>query len=87
MLFRSQQYIEKNQIDITRGIDLTGQKFGKLTVLEIDKEETLRRRTTSSNKKLYWKCKCDCGNIITTVGTSLRNGSTKSCGCLQKEIA
>lgn len=82
-----QQYIEKNQIDITRGIDLTGQKFGKLTVLEIDKEETLRRRTTSSNKKLYWKCKCDCGNIITTVGTSLRNGSTKSCGCLQKEIA
>lgn len=35
----------------------------------------------------YWKCKCDCGNIITVRGTNLRNGKTKSCGCLSKEKA
>jgi len=48
-----QQYIEKNQVDITRGIDISGQKFGKLTVLEVDEEETLKKREISSCKKLY----------------------------------
>ena len=33
-----------------------------------------------------WDCKCDCGNEITTLGTSLRRGDTKSCGCYRKEV-
>lgn len=58
-------------------IDLTGQKFGKLSVLEITSE----RR----NRQVVWKCQCDCGNITYVVSQSLRTGHTQSCGCSQKE--
>ena len=54
--------------------DLTGQKFNKLTVLYRAKENT-----KSGNAK--WHCICDCGNECDVVGTSLRSGHTKSCGC------
>ena len=57
-------------------IDLTGQKFGKLTVIERDMQYR--------DKGVYWKCVCECGNEKTILGTSLRSGATKSCGCLQK---
>ena len=73
-----------NQININNGIDLTGQKFGRLTVLELDKAETLKHRT-KTNKKFYWKCQCECGNIVSTIGSHLRDGTTQSCGCLMKE--
>ena len=56
-------------------IDLTNQKYNNLTVLE-------RIPNTSPIK---WKCKCDCGNECVVRGTYLRNGHTKSCGCLQKQ--
>lgn len=59
--------------------DITGQRFGKLTVLE----KTEKR---ASNRSIIWKCKCDCGNICEVSRDSLRKG-TKSCGCLQKEKA
>ena len=59
-------------------IDLTGQKFGRLTVLEIIPE----RR----NKRIYWKCQCDCGAIVEVDGNRLRSGNTQSCGCLHKEL-
>ena len=58
-------------------IDLTGQKFNKLTVIE----KTNERR----NRQVVWKCKCDCGNISYVVGQALRTGHTKSCGCLNYE--
>lgn len=57
--------------------DLTGQKFGKLIVLEITPE----RR----NRQVVWKCLCECGNITYVVGQALRTGHTKSCGCSQIE--
>ena len=60
-------------------IDLTGQRFGRLTVLRVS------GRTPS--KKVKWMCKCDCGRIIEVQGTASRNGHTQSCGCLQKERA
>lgn len=61
-------------------IDLTGQKFGKLTVI--------KRDVSVLSKESYWICNCDCGkNNISILGKSLRDGSTKSCGCIQKEIA
>lgn len=61
--------------------DISGQKFGRLTALEIDVEKT---KTHSST---YWKCQCDCGNIKSISLNRLRNGSTKSCGCYRKEVA
>ena len=54
-------------------IDLTGQTINKIQVLE----EAPKR-----GRKIYWKCKCFCGNIFEVDGTSLRSGHTKSCGCL-----
>jgi len=55
-------------------IDMTAQKFGKLTAVHL-----LRKKN-----RIYWKCKCDCGNNTTVASASLRNGNTTSCGCLQK---
>lgn len=61
--------------------DLIGQKFGRLTVIK-------RGPNTKSGNAQWW-CKCDCGNPeLTLVAASrLKKGETKSCGCLQKEIA
>ena len=60
-----------------RLIDLTGQKFNRLTVLEKD--------TAKKSKNACWICQCECGNIVSVQGVHLRNGHTKSCGCLQRE--
>ena len=56
-------------------IDMSGQKYGKLTVLEYNKNQ------------YKWKCKCDCGNITYVTSDSLRSGHTKSCGCLRYDFA
>lgn len=61
-------------------IDLTGQKIGRLTVLQ-------RTSRKSTSGEYYWLCKCDCGNEKEVLGGCLRRGTTKSCGCLQKEKA
>lgn len=58
-------------------IDMTGKKYGKLTVIEKDGGDTAGAR---------WKCVCDCGNVITVRGTNLRRGLTTSCGCHQKNV-
>jgi len=57
--------------------DLSGQQFGRLTVLEY--------AGTSSNKHSLYLCKCECGNEKIIHGTSLTQGKTKSCGCLHRE--
>lgn len=61
-------------------IDLTGQKFGRLTVI----------KCVGNNKDkghfYYWLCRCNCGNFKETRGTSLQNGATQSCGCLSREM-
>lgn len=59
--------------------DLTGQRFGRLSVLELDS-----KRFNGSRYVYYWRCHCDCGNVC-TVSTHGLTGGTKSCGCLQKE--
>lgn len=58
-------------------IDITGQKFNKLTVIS--------KIENSFSKKARWLCKCDCGNYAEVSGDNLRNGSVKSCGCLIAE--
>jgi len=62
------------------GRDLTGQKFGKLTVIE----EAERPKTYTSTGA-YWLCRCECGREKVISANSLRQGDTKSCGCWQKE--
>jgi len=59
--------------------DIKGQRFGRLVALEI-----LDKRTKSGDA--YWKCECDCGNITEVSKNRLSNGTTKSCGCLQREL-
>lgn len=54
-------------------IDLTGERFGRLTVIE---------RAESNKYGAIWKCSCDCGNRVSVAGVKLRNGHTRSCGCL-----
>lgn len=58
----------------SKRLDLTGKRFGKLTVIAyagVDEEQ----------KCSMWKCRCDCGKITTVRGGSLTYGTTKSCGC------
>jgi hypothetical protein len=59
-------------------IDITGQQFGDLTVIELSDKR-------SNNGTYLWKCQCICGNIIYVLSTSLRAGYYKSCGCKQEE--
>lgn len=58
-------------------IDLIGQRFGNLVVLEF----TDRR----SNKGIIWKCQCDCGATTYVSSCNLRSNHTKSCGCYRKK--
>jgi len=61
--------------------DISLLKFGRLTALGIG-----YRKKYIGCSVIYWKCKCECGIIKYIDGRSLRNGTTKSCGCLNKEI-
>lgn len=61
--------------------DLTGLRFGKLTVIQRDED-----LYENDKKFLMWKCKCDCGNIVVLKGKHLKNGNTKSCGCLRSQV-
>lgn len=63
---------------MTRKIDLTGQIFGRLTVI--------KRVINDSGGNCRWLCKCECGNIKEIVGTVLRDRRSTSCGCLHKEV-
>lgn len=59
--------------------DLTGQRFGRL----VAKYPTDKRLCSS----VVWHCECDCGKSCDVATVNLRNGSTKSCGCLHREAA
>jgi hypothetical protein len=62
-------------------IDLLGQKFGKLTVIE----EAEPRIYDNGHRKNMWKCRCECGNVTIVPVDRLMGGHTKSCGCLRNE--
>lgn len=59
-----------------RLIDLTGQRYGRLTAI---------KRSGLKTGRVAWLCQCDCGNQIVTTSNLLRTGHTKSCGCLSNE--
>jgi hypothetical protein len=60
-------------------IDLTGKKFGRLTVL--------RYAGRTSHRQALWRCKCVCGNESDVRRSNLITGKAKSCGCLSAEKA
>lgn len=60
-------------------IDLSNQKFNKLTVLK----QISKKKSPSGTTKIFWLCKCDCGNQCIVEGNALKTGNTKSCGCIQ----
>jgi hypothetical protein len=67
-------------------MDLTGDKYGSLTVLE----EAPKRRTSGGSRR-YWKCVCDCGEVVEVYHSNLRGGLVLTCGCsrglLPKEVS
>lgn len=71
---------------MTNYIDLTGKRFGKLTVIKLDHKEQRYYKNKKSGFYYYWLCKCDCGNYKVINREKLNSGNTKSCGCLHKEI-
>lgn len=58
--------------------DLTGRRFGRLTVIEIAPRNP-------SSPSTRWYCQCDCGNKTIAYAPMLKNGTKLSCGCLKKE--
>ena len=61
--------------------DLTGQRFGRLSVIERAENGTDYRGTPVTR----WRCQCDCGREVITLARSLASGETTSCGCAGKE--
>lgn len=59
-------------------IDLTGRRFGRLTVL--------KQAGTSPSGERRWLCHCDCGKELTVFAGNLRRGRTQSCGCYHKDV-
>ena len=63
-------------------VDEVNNKYGNLTVIGRD--------MSKNTEGAYWICKCECGNLTSVLGTNLRRGNVKSCGCLksagEKEI-
>lgn len=58
--------------------DLTGKRFGRLTVL---------KRVGTINRRAIWQCRCDCGKKTDVRSIDLLNGNTKSCGCMHNHFA
>lgn len=59
-----------------RRIDITGQRFGRWTVVDFDKVQ---------NETAHWNCVCDCGGTNSVSSSHLRRGTSVSCGCYHKE--
>lgn len=59
--------------------DLTGRRFGRLTVIKVSGRD--------ERKNVLWSCQCSCGGKTVVRSHSLLRGNTKSCGCLKKDAA
>ncbi|MQA17456.1 MAG: hypothetical protein GEV09_26155, partial [Pseudonocardiaceae bacterium] len=63
-------------------IDLTGQRFGRLVVVERAANYIYRPNVQFAQ----WRCRCDCGAETVAQGNRLRTGHTQSCGCKQRDV-
>ena len=75
--------LQKEKAREANFLDLTGQRFGRLTV----KKEADKYISPQGLKFVQWLCKCDCGNDTIVLATNLKKGTTKSCGCYNIEQA
>lgn len=62
---------------LSPAIDRTGQRYGRLTVVE--------RAENTAARAARWLCRCDCGKTTTVMGRLLGSATTQSCGCLRDE--
>ncbi|KRM73382.1 AP2 domain-containing protein [Secundilactobacillus collinoides] len=65
---------------MSKRIDLTNRRFGRLVVLQFDSRNAV-------NQNAMWLCQCDCGERVVVDGVRLRSGTTRSCGCLRRELS
>lgn len=71
----------KHEVGEKRIRNLTGQKFGRLFVLQM-----VKGRSSTGKSKVMCECLCDCGNPCIVASSNLKTGHTKSCGCYNKEV-
>ncbi len=64
-----------------RGVDLVGRRFGRVLV------EARDGHIGTKTRRIRWRCLCDCGGVTYASSASLKRGSVRSCGCLQREVA
>lgn len=62
---------------MARGIDFTGQRFGRLVAIS--------RAGVNARKQVLWRYRCDCGGEKVAVASEVKRGKTQSCGCLAQE--
>lgn len=65
---------------MSRIVDLTGREFGRLIVVKLS-----RKQKVKNGSRLYWLCKCQCGNEKEIRGDHIKSLKTQSCGCLERE--
>lgn len=65
---------------MTKIKDLSGERFGRLTVSAMAAERVGKER------RVGWVCECECGKTIIAIGKNLKNGKTQSCGCLRADL-
>lgn len=63
-------------------VDITGETFGRVQVIGCIGVNPIKR-----DRKLHWICVCSCGTTFRAVGTELKSGNIKSCGCLKSEVS
>lgn len=73
-MVQNYEEVEVNHVVVFKKNDLTGQKYGMLTVLKRD----------MSRKSVYYLCRCECGNVKSVLSQHLKRGSIISCGCFHK---
>jgi hypothetical protein len=62
-------------------VDRTGHRYGRLEVLERD----LTAGPANFGVRVRWRCRCDCGSVLSVTGHELASGDTRSCGCYRDE--
>ena len=74
--------LHKEMLSKAKLIDLTGQVYGRLTVIKRVDDYI----SPSGSRKVQWLCKCKCGKEVIVTGNNLRKGNSKSCGCYNREL-
>lgn len=68
-------------MSLSKCIDLTGQIFGRLTVIKRAQDKV----DASGKKRCMWLCQCECGNQVVVLGEAMKRGACRSCGCYRHD--